>query len=127
MKDNNFSITNKTKSKPKSLLFVRIKDDVLGKDYELSLVFIGSVKSRTLNKEYRKKDKSTNILTFPLSKTEGEIFITPEVAKRDARKFDMKESDFITYLFIHGLLHLKGFKHGDKMEKEEKKLKKKYI
>ncbi|MBT3282626.1 rRNA maturation RNase YbeY [bacterium] len=126
-KSDNFSITNKTKSKPKSLLFVRIKNDVLGKDFELSLVFIGSTKSRAFNKEYRKKDKPTNILTFPLSKTEGEIFITPEVAKRDAKKFDMKENDFIVYLFIHGLLHLNGLKHGDKMDKEEEKLKKKYI
>ncbi len=127
MKDTNFSVLNKTKSKQKSLLFVRIKDEVLGKDYELSLVFIGSAKSKALNKEYRKKDKPTNILTFPLSKSEGEIFIAPKVARKDAKKFDMKENDFIAYLFIHGLLHLKGLKHGDKMEKEEEKLKKKYI
>ncbi|MBL7045083.1 MAG: rRNA maturation RNase YbeY [Parcubacteria group bacterium] len=127
MKDNNFSILNKTKSKPQSLLFIRIKNDVLGKNYELSLVFIGSARSQTLNKKYRKKDRPTNILTFPLSKSEGEIFIAPEVAKRDAKKFDMKEGDFITYLFIHGLLHLKDFKHGEKMDKKETKLKKKYI
>jgi probable rRNA maturation factor len=126
MKDNNFSILNKTKSKPKSLLLVHIKNEVLGKDFELSLVFIGKIRSKALNNEYRKKDKPTNILTFPLSKSEGEIFITPEIAKRDAKKFDMKENDFIIYLFIHGLLHLKGLKHGDKMEKEEEKLKKKY-
>lgn len=129
----NFSISKTTKNKPgglffveKSLPFERIKNNVLSKDYELSLVFIGSAKSRALNKKYRKKDKATNILTFPLSKIEGEIFITPEVARRDAKKFDMKESDFIVYLFIHGLLHLKGLRHGDKMEKEEEKLKKKF-
>lgn len=127
MKDNNFSISKTMKGRLPNLPFERIKNDVLGKDYELSLVFIGSAKSRTLNKKYRKKDKPTNILTFPLSKSEGEIFITPEVAKKDAKKFDMKENDFIAYLFIHGLLHLKGLKHGDKMDKEEEKLKKKYI
>lgn len=127
MKNNNFSISNKTKSKPPSLLFLRIKNDILGEKYELSLVFIGSTKSRTLNKKYRKKDYPANILTFPLSKKEGEVFICPKTAKCDAKKFDMKENDFITYLFIHGLLHLKGFKHGVKMEKEEEKLKKKHI
>jgi probable rRNA maturation factor len=133
MKDKNFSITKTTKNKPNGLFFVkkslpfnRVKNEALGKDYELSLVFIGNKKSRALNKKYRKKDKPTNILTFSLSKTEGEIFITPETAKHDAKKFDMKENDFIAYLFIHGLLHLKGLKHGDKMEKEEQKLKKKY-
>ena len=123
----NFSILYKIKSKPKSLLFRKIKDSVLGKDYELSLVFIGIKKSQALNKKYRKKDKPTNILTFPLSKTEGEIFICPEVAKSDAKKFDMKENEFIGFLFIHGLLHLKGLKHGKKMEKEEEKLRKKLL
>jgi probable rRNA maturation factor len=134
MKDKNFSITKTTKNKPGGLFFVeknlsfnRVKNEVLGKDYELSLVFIGNKKSKALNKKYRKKDKPTNILTFPLSKTEGEIFITLETAKRDAKKFDMKENHFIVYLFIHGLLHLKGLKHGDKMKKEEERLKKKYI
>ena len=123
----NFSILYKIKSKPKSLLFRKIKDSVLGKDYELSWVFIGIKKSQALNKKYRKKDKPTNILTFPLSKTEGEIFICPEVAKSDAKKFDMKENEFIGFLFIHGLLHLKGLKHGKKMEKEEEKLRKKLL
>lgn len=133
MEDNNFSILNKTKDKPgglsfvySSLLFVRIKDEVLGKDFELSLVFIGSAKSKALNKKYRKKDRSTNILSFPLSKSEGEIFIDLATAKKDSSKFDMKDSDFITYLFIHGLLHLKGLKHGKKMEKEEERLKKRF-
>lgn len=126
MKDNNFLISKTTKGKLSSLPFGRIKDDVLSKNFELSLVFIGSAKSKALNKKYRKKDRATNILTFLLSKTEGEIFICPEVAKRDAKKFDMKEKNFLTYLFIHGLLHLKGLKHGAGMEKEEEKLKKKY-
>jgi len=129
----NFSISYKTKNKPGGLFFVKLglffrqaKNDVLSKDYELSLVFIDSAKSKALNKKYRKKDKPANILTFPLSKTEGEIFITPEIASQDAKKFEMKEKEFITYLFIHGLLHLKGLKHGTKMEKEEERLKKKY-
>ena len=126
MQDNNFSISKTIKGKLPSLPFDRVKNDVLGKKFELSLVFIGKAKSQALNKEYRKKDKPTNILTFPLSESEGEIFICPEIAKRNAKKFDMKENDFIIYLFIHGLLHLKGFEHGDKMEKEEEKLKKKY-
>lgn len=127
MKGINFSISYTIKNKPKSLFFNNIKNNILGTDYELSLVFIGKVKSKTLNKKYRKKDKFADVLTFPLSKTEGEIFICPEIAKQNTKKFEMKEDKFITYLFIHGLLHLKGFRHGEKMEKEEEKLKKKYI
>lgn len=126
MKDVNFSISYTIKNKPKSLFFKNIKDNVLGKNYELSLVFIGKAKSKMLNKKYRKKDKFADILTFPLSKTEGEIFICPEIAKQKTKKFKMKKNNFIIYLFIHGLLHLGGFNHGKKMEKEEEELKKKY-
>lgn len=127
MKGINFSISYTIKNKPKSLFFNNIKNNILGTDYELSLVFIGKAKSKTLNKKYRKKDKFADVLTFPLSKTEGEIFICPEIAKQNSKKFEMKGNKFITYLFIHGLLHLKGFRHGEKMEKEEEELKKKYI
>ena len=122
-----FTISKTIRGKPAGLPFEHMKNAVLGKNYELSLVFIGNKYSQTLNKKYRKKDKPTNILTFLLSKKEVEIFISPEIAKRDAPKFNMEEREFIVYLFIHGLLHLKGFKHGEKMEKEEEKLKKKYI
>lgn len=127
MKTDKFTISKTTKGKPAGLPFERMKDVVLGKDYELSLVFIGKKYSQTLNKKYRKKDKPANILSFPLSKTSGEIFICPETAKRDALKFEMKEKEFIGYLFIHGLLHLKGLKHSNKMEREENNLIKRYF
>jgi probable rRNA maturation factor len=123
---NNFSISKTTKGKLSSLPFKRMKNAVLGKNYELSLVFIGSAKSQTLNKKYRKKDKPANILSFPLSKTSGEIFICPETAKKDAYKFEMKEREFIGYLFIHGLIHLKGLQHGSTMERAEKKVQLKF-
>ena len=113
-------------SKPSGLPFERIKDAVLGKNYELSLVFIGRKYSQTLNKKYRGKGKPANILSFPLSKTSGEIFICPETAKKDARKFEMKEREFIGYLFIHGLLHLKGLKHSSTMERAEEKIRLKF-
>ena len=96
--------------------FANIKDSVLGKSYELSLVFIGETTSRKLNKQYRQKDKATNVLSFPLDKKSGEIFITPSVAK--------KEGHSVGFLFIHGLLHLKGLEHGDTMERAEIKLRK---
>lgn len=92
--------------------FERIKNKVLGSDYELSLVFASDTLTRRLNRTYRGIDKPTNILAFPLSKTSGEIFINRSRAKPFSIKF----------LFIHGLLHLKGMKHGDTMEQAEKKL-----
>ena len=104
----------------------KIKDAVLGKKYELSVVFIGDKLSRKINKEYRHKDKSANVLSFPLSDNDGEIFINVAKARSESKKFDMNHIKFVTYLFIHGILHLKGLKHGKKMNAEEQKLLKKY-
>jgi len=105
-----------------SIPFTRLKNSALGQDFELSLVFIDNIFSRRLNKKYRGKNKPANILSFPLSKKSGEIFIDLVTAKKEARKFEMSFRDFVTFLFIHGLLHLKGMRHGDTMERAEKKL-----
>lgn len=118
------TIKNTTKSKRPRLPFQLMKDAVLGPKYELSLVFIGPRKSRDLNKAYRKKDKATDILSFPISKKEGEIFIDLSTAAKKAAAFDRSRVNFIAFLFIHGLVHLKGFDHGSKMEHVEKKFRK---
>lgn len=127
MNEKKFTIT-KTMKKGRTpvLPFEQIKNSVLGKKYSLSLVFTGNALSRKLNREHRGIDKTANILSFPLSKNEGEIFINTNKAKKEASKFEMKESEFIGFLFIHGLLHLKGLKHSGKMEKEEIKFMKKF-
>lgn len=122
----NFSVTNKTKGKLPGLPFLEMKETVLGKRYDLSLVFIGTMRSRTLSKNYKKKDKVSNILSFPIDNKSGEIFITPSVAKREAKKFGKTPKKYIGFLFIHGLLHLKGYPHGSKMNSKEKALSKRF-
>ena len=124
--ENTFSITNKTKGKLPRLPFLEMKESVLGKKYDLSLVFIGTTRSRTLTNTYRKKDKASNVLSFPIDKDSGEIFITPIVAKKEAKKFGKSPNQHIGFLFIHGLLHLKGYLHGSKMESKEKALSKRF-
>ena len=120
------SIKNTTRKNNPSLPFQKIQEEILGKKYELSLVFIGDKLSRKLNKQYRKIDKPTNILTFPLSKSSGEIFINLNLAKGQAHKFDRNYTNFIGFLLIHGLMHLKGYEHSSKMEREEKKIREKF-
>lgn len=126
LQHDNFTITNKTKTNTPRVDFLNIKNAGLGKNYSLSLVFIGEKKSKELNFAYRGKNKPTNILSFPLSKTSGEIFICMNVARREAKSFDRKLDNFIAFLFIHGLTHLKGLTHGDTMERAEIKLRKKF-
>jgi len=99
-----------------------IKDKALGPDYELSLVFVGNAESRKLNREHRKKDKPTNILSFPLDEKTGEIFIDLKKSAEEAPDFEREFPNFLIFLFIHGCLHLKGFDHGSTMESKEKSL-----
>ncbi len=122
------STKTRTRRDTFSIPFTDLKNSVLSRDYELSLVFIDDTYSRKLNATYRGKNKPTNVLSFPLSKKSsnhtgsGEIFIDLVTAKKEARKFSMTFEKFVKYLFIHGLLHLKGMQHGATMERAEKKL-----
>jgi probable rRNA maturation factor len=122
MADTEFcTIINTTKSKLPRLPFVSIKEAVLGPRYELGLRFLPKTKQQELNRIYRGFDKTTNVLSFPVSKISGDITFDLQKVKKDAPLFDMTYPQFLKYLFIHGLLHLKGFEHSSTMEKEEKK------
>lgn len=105
----------------------KLKNEILGKDYDLSLAFIDRKTSRRLNRTYRKIDRPTNVLSFPLSKKSGEILICREVAKKEAPKFGKPLPDFLGFLVIHGMLHLKGYEHSSRMERAEKKYDQKYF
>jgi len=122
--EESFSIINMTKGKLPSLPFLKMKEKILGKNYSLSLNFVGVKTIKTLNSSYRKVYKPTDILSFPLLKKEGEIFICPQIAKIKAVEFHRDEKNFTAFLFIHGLVHLSGYDHGEKMEAVENKYRK---
>lgn len=103
----------------KKLPFEKIKDDILGKKYELSVVLIGSDRSKKLNFKYRKKDYPTDVLSFEISKESGEIFICPQIAKKKCEDFGMTYPNYLLFLVIHASFHLKGMEHSSKMEKYE--------
>jgi len=100
--------------------------EVLGSHYDLSLVFIGNTFSKHLNRNHRKIDKPTDILSFTLDKQSGEIFINIPYSIRKCEKFDRTFPNYIKFIFIHGLFHLKGYAHGSRMENEELKTRKKF-
>ena len=93
----------------------KIKEEILGKKYDLSVVLAGDSLMKKLNARYRKQNKSASVLSFPLSKQQGEIFINIQ-----------QKTHSPLYLFIHALLHLKGFKHSAKMKEQENKFLKRY-
>ena len=103
-----------------------MKKAILGASYELSLTFIGPDRAKRLNTTYRSKDYTPNVLSFPLDEKTGEIYICPAVAEKQAKEYGFTVRGHIAFLFIHGLLHLKGHAHGDTMDKLEHKFVRKF-
>jgi probable rRNA maturation factor len=113
-------------SKKTGVLWSKAAAEVLGTAYDLSVVCIGDTRSHRLNLTYRGKDKPTNVLAFPVAKDAGEIYINIPYAGKEAPRYDHAAKHHLTYLFIHGLLHLKGLDHGPKMEQLEGRLLKRF-
>ncbi len=108
-------------------MYTKLKNDILGKNYSLSVAYVTEKKSRELNKKYRKKDKATNVLSFALKKNMGELVLCKRVIKSEAKKMHKTALAWTRFLLIHGMLHLKGMKHSAKMEEAEKSYDKKYF
>ena len=121
-----FSVTNETRGKTPRISFGKMKDAILGKKYELSLVFTTATRIKKLNYIYRGKNKSTDILSFSISENVGEIYISLADAKKEAKKFDRELTNFVSFLFIHGAVHLKGYDHGGTMVSIEAQYRKRF-
>jgi probable rRNA maturation factor len=90
--------------------------------WEISLVFAGQTRARQINIALRAKEYVPNVLSYETGKKSGEIIICPSVAKKQHASYGMPYKDFVAFLFIHGLLHLKGHPHGATMERYERTL-----
>ncbi len=120
------SINNATKGTMPAVAFVAIKNAVLGARYELSLAFVTPKEAKRITLAAKGIDKASNVLSFPLSPTSGEIIICLATARREAPDFNATFTDFVTYLFIHGMFHLKGQDHGAIMEINEQRILRKF-
>ena len=87
--------------------------------YTLNLVFVDDKNIKKINKEYRKKNKTTDVLTFVnsiknnknVNETYCDIFFSAETIKKDAKKNMINFYDHITHLMIHCFLHVNGYDH----------------
>lgn len=123
-KDIDITYTKNLEGTQKSVPFQSMKEKILGKKYELSVAFVSPIKMKKINTEYRGKTYVANVLSFPYSKQSGEIFLCMPKIKSEAKSFGMTDANFLKYLVIHGMLHLKGMDHGSTMDKAEEKFKK---
>ncbi|MCX7846031.1 MAG: rRNA maturation RNase YbeY [Dictyoglomaceae bacterium] len=93
-------------------------------NYDISIVLVDDDKIRELNKRYRNKDKSTDVLSFflgrdPKGRIIGEIYISIPTAERQSQKNDKSLLDELVFLSLHGLLHILGYDHENLVDKEE--------
>lgn len=121
----------------------KIAEKVLDEDFEnayLSVNFVSDEQIKRLNSEFRKIDKVTDVLSFPnlQKKAEeslknfqsdadfdtnmlflGDVVISKNVAKAQAREFGHSMKREVCFLALHGLLHLLGYDH---IEKDDEKI-----
>ena len=97
-------------------------------DPEVTLAFVGERAVRTLNRKFMKKDRPTDVLSFPLGDKGpdgkyylGDIVIAVPVAARQAREKGQALDRELRLLAIHGCLHLLGYDHFAGIEEEERK------
>lgn len=128
---NNFT----TKPIPESF-FLKIAKVVLAgekiKNGEVSLVIVGDSLMRKLNYQYRKKNRATDVLSFPadsllfenlkipeLEKSPmlGEIVLCPNFIQKNAKIFQTSFGEELKLCFIHGLLQLLGYEHEKDAQK----------
>jgi len=125
----NIILENETEFKIEDKILQRLKSiasKFTSKDIELVITTNESIQK--LNKEFRKIDAPTDVISFPLENIPhsplGSIIISVDKAKEEAEKLKHSVEEEITLLFIHGLLHLLGYDHekdnGEMREKEKK-------
>lgn len=93
---------------------------------EVELLICSDDAIRALNREHRSIDKATDVLSFPCEPMPmvplGSIVISVDHVRAGAQQYGHSENDECALLFLHGLLHLKGFDHeadaGEMREKE---------
>lgn len=109
-----------------------------GDDYEVSISFVDNEDIRELNKKYRDKDSSTDVLSFPLMEFEetdedydneeeyvqedrllGDIVISLEKAKEQSADYGHSFEREVAFLTVHGVLHLLGMDHEDESQEKE--------
>jgi probable rRNA maturation factor len=109
----------------KACAAVRLKGDV-------GLRITSNREMRNLNRNFRGKDKATDVLSFPAlqavsAKFAGDIAISLDIAKANARELGHSVEDEVRVLILHGLLHLAGYDHESdegQMARKELRLRK---
>lgn len=85
-----------------------------------SLLVTTSAEIQQLNKQYRDKNKATNVLSFPMESPEevdvcllGDIVLCAAVIKQEAKQQSKTSASHWAHMVVHGMLHLQGYDHTE--------------
>jgi len=98
---------------------------------EISIEFVGDARMRRLNRDYRQKDRTTDVLAFacreaggPATSMLGDVVVSVPTAKRQAVSLEHSLNEELVRLLIHGLLHVVGYDH-ERSEDDARKMRRK--
>jgi probable rRNA maturation factor len=96
-------------------LFLRQARRLTGVEGEVAVLVAGSRRIQDLNRRFRRKNKPTDVLSFPREQENGssggDIAICAEIARDNARRFGHSVTQELKVLLLHGMLHLAGYDH----------------
>lgn len=105
-------------------------------DTELSVSIVGDLAIRRINRAYLAKDRPTNVISFSLQEGDGtgvnayalgDVIISADTALREAQAAGLELFERLSFLLLHGILHLCGYDHERSGELEASRMKKKEI
>jgi probable rRNA maturation factor len=105
----------------------------LNGDFEVSVSFVTNEEITELNREYRNVDSETDVLSFPMNEEFdgvnilGDIVISTQKIIEQANDFNHSMEREMCYLTVHSMLHLLGYDHMNKEEKNKMRAKEKEI
>mgnify|MGYP001427606029 FL=1 len=115
-------------------IIIKIMDHLDCRNQEVSILLTGNKYIRRLNQEFRSIDQPTDVLSFPQNADEdpcipeevilGDIAVSLDIAKAQAKEHGLDFKEEIILLLIHGILHLLGYDH-EISEQEEKQMRNK--
>ena len=134
--------TRQKKQKVRKLFLRKVARRILSvsgcPEAELSILVVDDAEIRIINRDYLKRDKPTNVISFAMREGEGgdlcpellgDVVISAETAARDAAEAGIPYEHELVFLLLHGILHLLGYDHersgaaeAERMEAREREI-----
>lgn len=122
----------------RELIFTSAKELGLDSNYELSITLVDNKKIQEINRDYRSIDQVTDVISFaiedddeeefwdffeeedfPIPRLLGDIFISLDRTKEQAKDYGHSFERELGFLVVHGFLHLNGYDHQTEAEEKE--------